>query len=491
MKKLTKFVFILSSVILTSADLKCEIKNGVDQAMHKISDQAAKGLHFSGGRTKGYMRVLQCRCKDDDETFKDNFVDDLRDEFRDDDDPWYEAEILRIYDCKRLEMDLRVGRDTFADYMRDKILIVEDIEELDVFEFTVGEDNAIGTFSSIYIRNVAFDGLPPSFKFQDRFEVVFDRVNLTSRVNIPFKIEVDNLNVSRNPIFKLGHSSFPGLNSIFDNDRSANKFEIFVENRQYAVDRDGEDECNYNYQGEVHITNNVFGFLREKNVHVRGAQVFKFESNTIDISDDIIVDLTNIKHTHIKGNLMGFPLKTPSFFLFYARQGNKCDKVDLEEEDIGDILFQMNRFTQHPEQIITVDPDPKYSSAFINKFKVEGNEFSKRCNCTKPPSISSDGNDKEMSTEKLNRQIVIDSSCLSDQVPPLFGKRSDICYKGVQPRTNAEIKNATFLSTKGNWTIYLVVGIFTTMLVTAITTTAIFCFCCSDNIGKMRTVSPT
>ena len=66
MKKLTKFVFILSSVILTSADLKCEIKNGVDQAMHKISDQAAKGLHFSGGRTKGYMRVLQCRCKDDD-----------------------------------------------------------------------------------------------------------------------------------------------------------------------------------------------------------------------------------------------------------------------------------------------------------------------------------------------------------------------------------------------------------------------------------------
>ena len=82
-------------------------------------------------------------------------------------------------------------------------------------------------------------------------------------------------------------------------------------------------------------------------------------------------------------------------------------------------------------------------------------------------------------------------SCLSDQVPPLFGKRSDICYKGVQPRTNAEIKNATFLSTKGNWTIYLVVGIFTTMLVTAITTTAIFCFCCSDNIGKMNSVSPT
>lgn len=84
------------------------------------------------------------------ETFKDNFVDDIRDEFRDDDDPWYEAEILRIYDCKRLEMDLRVGRDTFADYMRDKILIVEDIEELDVFEFTVGEDNAIGTVRTHY-----------------------------------------------------------------------------------------------------------------------------------------------------------------------------------------------------------------------------------------------------------------------------------------------------------------------------------------------------
>ena len=47
-------------------------------------------------------------------------------------------------------MDLRVGRDTFADYMRDKILIVEDIEELDVFEFTVGEDNAIGTVRTYF-----------------------------------------------------------------------------------------------------------------------------------------------------------------------------------------------------------------------------------------------------------------------------------------------------------------------------------------------------
>ena len=78
-------------------------------------------------------------------------MDDVDDEFRKVD--WWKADILRIYDCQRLEIDLRKGRDNFADYFHDKVLIIENIQELDVFEFTVGEDSAIGTVSMIYFYN--------------------------------------------------------------------------------------------------------------------------------------------------------------------------------------------------------------------------------------------------------------------------------------------------------------------------------------------------
>lgn len=43
----------------------------------------------------------------------------------------------------------------------------------------------------------------------------------------------------------------------------------------------------------------------------------------MDITDDIVVDLVNIKNTAITGNLMGFSLKTPSYFLYYSRKGAK------------------------------------------------------------------------------------------------------------------------------------------------------------------------
>ena len=60
-----------------------------------------------------------------------------------------------------------------------------------------------------------------------------------------------------------------------------------------------------------------------QNIEIRGADVFKFQDNSLDITDDIVVDLVNIKNTAITGNLMGFSLKTPSYFLYYSRKGAK------------------------------------------------------------------------------------------------------------------------------------------------------------------------
>ena len=64
----------------------------------------------------------------------------------DGDDSWEFSEILRIYECERLEVDLRIsGNDRVANLMKGKILILEDITELDIERFEVGETSDDGT----------------------------------------------------------------------------------------------------------------------------------------------------------------------------------------------------------------------------------------------------------------------------------------------------------------------------------------------------------
>ena len=64
-------------------------------------------------------------------------------------------------------------------------------------------------FSSIYFRDVIFNRLI-DFKFEDRIEVVFERVSFLEDANLPLEISVLNVNVSRNPIFRIEESTFPG-----------------------------------------------------------------------------------------------------------------------------------------------------------------------------------------------------------------------------------------------------------------------------------------
>ena len=64
-------------------------------------------------------------------------------------------------------------------------------------------------FSSIYFRDVIFNRLI-DFKFEDRIEVVFERVSFLEDANLPLEISVLNVNVSRNPIFRMEESTFPG-----------------------------------------------------------------------------------------------------------------------------------------------------------------------------------------------------------------------------------------------------------------------------------------
>ena len=96
------------------------------------------------------MKILTISLFSKQEKFNDNDFVRMADEDHrtDGDDSWEFSEILRIYECERLEVDLRIsGNDRVANLMKGKILILEDITELDVERFEVGETSDDGTVS--------------------------------------------------------------------------------------------------------------------------------------------------------------------------------------------------------------------------------------------------------------------------------------------------------------------------------------------------------
>ena len=76
---------------------------------------------------------------------------------------------------------------------------------------------------------------------------------------------------------------------------------------------------------------------------------------------------------------------------------------------------------------------------------------------------------------------------MSDQTPPLFGTRVSIC-EGRTPKTSEQLTIESTQETKGKWTVYLIVAIFVTMLLTFIITFGIMYFFCMGE--KVRTISP-
>jgi len=493
-------VLLLWLACLSQADIKCDLKSGtVDSAYNKVGDAALKGIKFHDDRNKGNMRLFECTCDDDDDLFEDDYVDDIEYEQGDSTD-WFRAEIFRIHGCKTLRLSLKSGRDTLADYFSQKLLIVEQIESLELEDFEVGElpgSTNFGTFSSIYFRDLKFTENLDQFKFEDRHEVVFERVKIGSNVE-KVDIFMDNIYPSIENVLRIEECEFPGVNDVTsssDIGRDVFKLDIIQE----QPEMDGEDEkCNYDYKGDIIVKRNTFGYLRKENFKIIGGKSFQFEQNSLEVINDLVFDLRNLKNVHINGNNMGFSLKSPNGLLFLDQNRQACeeDELDLPESQIGEIQIKLNKFAQAASSFMEIDKEPNYSKDFIkNNVFIVGNEVSQKCNCTKielPKKDDDDDDEDSSSTEDDNarvRDMFINSSrCLSDQLPPLFGERKDIC-DGKNPTTFEQLKINTEEGTRGRWTIYLVVAIFITMLLTFCCTFAIMYFMCMKD--KDRTsISP-
>ena len=104
----------------------------------------------------------------------------------------------------------------------------------------------------------------------------------------------------------------------------------------------------------------------------------------MEVTNDLVFDLVNLKNVWINGNNMGFVLRDRNVLLYYKEGRNACDddELDLPEKKIGDIQIKNNRFAQGSVIFAELDKDPSYSENFIkNNVKIEGNEISQRCDC--------------------------------------------------------------------------------------------------------------
>ncbi len=111
-------------------------------------------------------------------------------------------------------------------------------------------------FSSIYFRDVTFYNFPNAFIFEDRHEVVFERVKFDPSSTQKIEIDIVNKNVSVDPVVRIEGSEFPGFTEV--SRVNEQRVLIVVENKQQIVDE--PDQC-YEYKGELHVINNKFESL--------------------------------------------------------------------------------------------------------------------------------------------------------------------------------------------------------------------------------------
>ena len=71
-----------------------------------------------------------------------------------------------------------------------------------------------------------------------------------------------------------------------------------------------------------------------QDIEIVGSDVFKFEENSIDIIEGNAIDMVNIRKNHINGNLIGFQLSSPPFFLYFEKYRADNGQCPSEEPDM-------------------------------------------------------------------------------------------------------------------------------------------------------------
>ena len=98
----------------------------------------------------------------------------------------------------------------------------------------------------------------------------------------------------------------------------------------------------------------VYAFVQ--NFRIKGGKSFQFEQNSVEVMNDLVFDLVNLKNVHINGNNMGFSLKSPNALVFFSEDRSDCDE---DEKGRGKYFQTPRDFLFADGYMIFIDLDYK------------------------------------------------------------------------------------------------------------------------------------
>ena len=118
-------------------------------------------------------------------------------------------------------------------------------------------------FSSIYFRDLTFTNYLNQLKFEDRHEVVFERVKIGSDID-KVDLFVENINSSIDSVLRIEECEFPGISDVTSSSEIGKDL-FSLDILQEQPEMVGDDEkCNFDYKGDIIVKRNTFGYLRKE-----------------------------------------------------------------------------------------------------------------------------------------------------------------------------------------------------------------------------------
>ena len=310
------------------------------------------------------------------------------------------------------------------------------------------------------------------------------------------KFEIVSINRDRftNPVLRVRNSDFRRFDNFRDmcnadsNDLEADFFKVEVENIQLAAPTDDDDDpCNYDYNGVIELVNNRIGVLGK--LEIEGGQMVQMVDNFVDLAGRKAIFVLNAKQLKVENNRFNMINQKPLLsFEYDILPVTRCDVPSITASMIKEFKVTENRFEALTKDVVEFTLDNEFDDSFITKtFKVENSTSRQRCDCSE---IDKEDNARD----KITEMMLTDSKCMSPKDWSLVGMRKDIC-RGIYPKKVTETeKNEELRSDIAKeWTIYLVIAVIVTFVLTAILAIVATRFLCGGGGGggqKSRSVSP-
>ncbi|TRY74000.1 hypothetical protein TCAL_06983 [Tigriopus californicus] len=427
MYKAETYLVLASLIICAHGAFKCEVKTQQSISDYRLSSRAVQGILFKNGQGGGGFQAIDCVCEG---TSRHVFDDDLIEKFPTSDPKWEDSAVLRVRDCKNLELDLSEYDGDLPQTLDRGALIIENVDEMRVLSFKYGfrsnePKRNEKAFSSIYFRNINMTA-GTQLDFEEKVEVLLHQVRMTDENSDPLIVKSTNSIKGINPIIRIEECQF----NLGDNLQSKREyFEIEVINEHQVEDSTSECSKYYDYEGEVYFKRNTLSKLGTGRFYVNGASKVIVEDNLIEVLELEAFEMKQVEELDIVRNIIRNDRARPSFKVEYEKDISKCtNQPDLPEDRIkGKITMnRVWRVRKSMAEVAFSGYSDEEKLKIAKKIKLEENAGWGFCQCAEL-------NAKEDQANLLIENKILRDSICASSVTGGIGKRKSICA-GSHPR---------------------------------------------------------